>query len=87
MIGKKIEDIKIAVTAIIKEARGFLYLSDSDVKFESIKKVNNSYEIIGSYEYRTIFGEIRESGRFKIVIDENLDVISAEITPTRERSQ
>jgi hypothetical protein len=86
MSSVNIREIKEVVVDIIGEARGLILLSPSEVKFESIKKVNNGYEVSGVYEYKAIFsGEVTESGKFKIILDENLEIISVEITPTMER--
>ncbi len=80
--------LKEVVRTIISEARGLTFLPTSSVKFENIKRVNNNYEISGIYEYKAIFtGDIIESGKFKIVLDENLEIISLEISPITERSK
>jgi len=80
--------IKEIVRNIIREARGLMLLLPTEIKFESIRKVNKHYEISGIYEYRGLLTNmIIESGRFKIVLDENLEIISLEITPTKERSK
>ncbi len=82
MNGEKIRKIKEAVRNVIKEARELVLL---DVKFESIKKVNNDYEVSGIYESKTLFGDVIESGEFEIILDENLDIISVKIKPIKER--
>ena len=69
---------------LIKEARGLISLTSSEVKFESLKKVNNRYKISGVYECKELFSsKIIESGRFKIVLNEKLEIISVDITPER----
>jgi len=78
----ELREIKEVVHSIIKEARGLILLTPEEVKFESLKKVNDKYEISGVYEYKGLFSnKIIESGSFKIVLNEKLEIISAEITP------
>ncbi len=78
----KMREIKNVIREMIRDARGLLFLSDYDIKIENMKKVDDNYEISGMYEYKGLFGDsVIESGRFKVVLDKDLEVISLEITP------
>ncbi len=78
-----IQELKYVITETIKEARHLFF--NPIVKFENLKKINDHYEISGTYELRGILTDkIIESGKFKAVLNEELEVISLEITPTKE---
>ena len=80
-----ISKLKDIVKETINVARG-LYLLPYNIKFESFKKINDHYEIAGTYEYKLLLtDELVEAGKFKVVLNEKMEVISLEITPIQNK--
>ncbi|RLG62917.1 hypothetical protein DRO02_07425 [archaeon] len=79
-----VNQIKERVVDVIRELRGLTLLTKNDVHIERFIRKNGEYEITGVYECGGGLLSRGESGKFLIVLNRELELIKADITPTVE---